>query len=151
MKTVPLCLGIRRRRRRKRSERSRQLEQQSRQLAPSCAQALFEHVAIADADEELERLDERLVGSADDGVGRTVENQRPALGGVVHQLSGEPRLAASGLAADEGDLSTCARFGEREEAAQRLEFLCAADEWKRWRCCERARNNDLSGHEARSH
>ena len=82
------------------------------------------------AHQRFERLDERPVGRAHDGVGRTVQDQDALARRLGGELTREPALAGAGLAAEQHDPPLFA-VRSREQRAQALELRRAADERER--------------------
>ena len=99
LEPMPRGLRIVRRRRR----RWAQLGQESRDLGTAGAEAGVERVWVRLADEEPQRLDERLIGRADDCLGAPVEDERAALRRFAAELAQKPRLACAGLAGEQRD------------------------------------------------
>ena len=106
--------------------------------SPRVAEALRERVGIADAQQELEPLPQRLVRRADRGVGGAVEHEHAARRRLVRELAHEPRLAAAGLGREQHEAALAA-LGPLEQRAQRRQLARAADERERRRRHERAR------------
>jgi hypothetical protein len=116
-----------------------QVGEESRECVPSCAETVVESIRIGDAEQELERFDERLIGGVDHCVGASVEHERPALRSVMCQLTDEPGLAAAGLPAEQRDLAAFALFGELHQRAQRRQLTLATDERRSRPQAERSR------------
>ena len=129
MQTVPLRVGIRIDRRRQVADALWEVGQQPDQLAAAGAERLAQLRRVGAARQVLERLDERAVRSAHDGVTGAVEHQRSVGRSFGGELAHQPALAGARLAPEQHDPASLAlRAGHQR--AQRLELRCAAGEWK---------------------
>jgi hypothetical protein len=134
---VALGVGIGLDRRRQIRHAERQVRQQPRQLTAGDAERRPQLDRIDDARQVVERLDERPVRRAHDGVAGAVEDERAGGRRVVGELPHEAALARAGLAGQQNDPAALA-VGHRHQRAQRLQLRRAADEGERRREAERA-------------
>jgi len=118
------------------TEPGRQVREEPRELAAAGPERAPDAIGLERAHQELDRLDDRLVGRVDDRVGRAVENEHASGSGFVCQLSDQARLAAPGLAAQECDASPVVNT-DWEVRRQRLELRGASHEGEGG--CERER------------
>jgi hypothetical protein len=125
----PVALGVRIGvdRRRQMPDAGGEVRDQPRQLAARRAQRGAELVGIDDARRMVERLDERPVGRAHDGVARAVEHERAGAGRLGRELAQQAALARPGLAAEQHHAAALA-LGHGHERPQRLELRRAPDE-----------------------
>ena len=126
LEPMPRGLRIVRRRRRRRA----QLGQESRDLGTAGAEAGVERVSVRLADEEPERLDERLIGRADDCLGAPVEDDRAVLRSFAAELAQKPCLACAGFAREQRE-AALAVHGPFEQGAQGGQLARAPDERER--------------------
>ena len=87
----------------------------------AAAEAALERLGVADAQQELEPLPQRLVRRADRRVRGAVEHEHAARRRLVRELAHEPRLAAAGLAASSTSAALAA-LGPLEQRAQRRQL-----------------------------
>ena len=88
--------------------RARQIGQKARELAAPGAERRAQLVRIGGSRQVVERLDERPVRGAHDGVARAVENERAVACRLGGELADEPALAGAGLAAEQDDAAALA-------------------------------------------
>ena len=94
-----------------------QVGDQAGELAPAGAEVFPQLLGVGDAHEVRERLGDRLVGDAHDGVARPVEHEHALGGGLMGELAHEPALARSRLAAEQGHAPPLAA-GTRQQRSQ---------------------------------
>ena len=112
-----VAVGLRVARRHGRAGEPLELGHEPRQHLAAVAEALRERVGLADAEQELEPLPQRLVRRADDRVRGAVEHEHAARGRLVRELAHEPRLAAARLAREQHEPALAAPRRARAASA----------------------------------
>ena len=122
--------------RRQLTEADGQVGQEASELAAPRAERRSELGGIGGSRQVVERLDERAVRRAHDGVAGAVEDERPVGRGLAGELADEAALTRARLAAEQDDSTTLA-LGAGHERAERFQLGGAPDERKRRREPER--------------
>jgi hypothetical protein len=127
VETVTLGVRIGRDGRRQVADARGQVGQKTRQFPAAAAERRAQCRRVGGARQVVERLDERPVRRADDGVARAIENERAVARHLRGELPDEPALAGAGLTAKQDDAAALA-FRPRHQRAQPLQLGGAADE-----------------------
>ena len=122
-----------------RAGQTRELGHEPRQRLAAAPRHSPSASGVADPQQELEPLPQRLVRRAHRGVGDPVADEHPACGRLVRELAHQPRLPAAGLAAEQHERRPRRSPARSSSARSAASSARAADERERRRRHERAR------------